>query len=150
MAEKKKTKGTKKTTKRKKPAKKVELKKEEVVKAAEIAPPPAREVVVPKEVVAPKPKKGKPPKGVRYYGTGRRKEAVAKVWIRPGNGEIFLNGRGFTEYFCGRKLLEYQVTRPLAVTNTQGNYDVYAETYGEEFLVRREQSRLELPGPCLK
>ena len=139
MAEKKKTKA-KKTVKRKKPVKKAEVKKEEMVKAEEIkakeveaekvVPPPAPEVIAPEAVVAPKPRRGKPPKGLRYYGTGRRKEAVAKVWIQPGNGNLVLNGKALSEYFCGRKLLEYQVTRPLAVTNTQGNYDVYAETYG--------------------
>ena len=137
------------TTARKKPAKKAEVKKEEILKAEEIkakeaevekiVPPPAPapsgaeltpEVIVPKEVAAPRPRMKKPPKGLRYYGTGRRKEAVARVWIQPGNGNIILNGKSLSEYFCGRKFLEYQITRPLTVTNTQGNYDVYAEIYG--------------------
>lgn len=71
------------------------------------------------------------PAGERIYlGTGRRKESIAEVKVYPGSGRIILNGRDFSEYFCGRKLLEYQVTRPLVVTNTLGSYDVYAETYG--------------------
>jgi len=133
MAEKKKTKAAKKTTTRKKkPAKKAEVaevRKEEV--APEVAAPAAAapEEVKPVKKAAPKPKKEKP-QGPGYYGTGRRKEAVAKVWIYPGSGNIFLNGRAHSEYLCGRKLLEFQVTRPLMVTNTIKSYDVHAEIYG--------------------
>ena len=65
-----------------------------------------------------------------FYGTGRRKEAIAKVWVVPGAGEISVNGKNFSEYFCGRKLLEFQVTRPLVVTNTRENYSVFAEAFG--------------------
>lgn len=132
MAEKK-TKAKKKTTTKKKRApRKLEAKKEEVLKKEEViaaeAAPPVAEVV--KEAPPPKPKKEKPSGGLKYYGTGRRKEAVARVWLRPGNGNILLNGRAASDYFSGRKLLEYQVTRPLVVTNTQGSYDVYVETFG--------------------
>lgn len=118
MAEKKKTKATKKITRKKKPVKKAEVK---------IAPAP--EAPKPEKKVVAKPKKEKVA-GPRYYGTGRRKEAVAKVWLSPGAGNITLNGKDFSEYFCGRKLLEYYVTRPMVVTNTRANYDVQAEAYG--------------------
>src|SRR3989339_142426 len=64
--------------------------------------------------------------GNKYYGTGRRKEAVAKVWIGPGSGRIVVNGRDFGEYFCHRKLLEFQVFRPLIVAGGQNLYDVQA------------------------
>jgi small subunit ribosomal protein S9 len=135
MAEKKKAKAAKKTTARKKkPAKKAEVKKEEVLKK-EVAPQVevpaavAPEVPKPAEKAAPKEKKERP-EGPGYYGTGRRKEAVAKVWLYPGNGNITLNGQSYSEYLCGRKLLEYQVTRPLVVTNTLKNYDVHAQIYG--------------------
>ncbi|MDD5382167.1 MAG: 30S ribosomal protein S9 [Candidatus Margulisbacteria bacterium] len=70
------------------------------------------------------------PKEQKYYGTGRRKEAVVKVWITPGAGKIVVNGKSFSEYFCGRKVLEYQVLQPFAVTSNQGRFDVYAEAYG--------------------
>jgi small subunit ribosomal protein S9 len=133
MAEKKKTKAKKTTTKKRKPAKKkVEVKKEEVLKPEIPAPPPAPAAVAPaeKKAVVPKAKKEWLPKGHRYYGTGRRKEAIAKVWLTPGSGKIVVNGKGFSEYFCNRKLLEYQVVRPLAVTNTRDNYDVYAQAFG--------------------
>ena len=65
-----------------------------------------------------------------YYGTGRRKEAVARVWLRPGKGNFSLNGKTLGEYFCGRKLLEYQVMRPLMITKTLNNFDIEADTFG--------------------
>ena len=131
MAEKKKI-TAKKTVRKKKPVTKVEEKKiaapqPEVAVVAE-APAPKKPVVT-----APREKKvklAKPAKGVRYHGTGRRKESVAKVWLQSGSGKILLNGRNYSDYFCGRKLLEFQVTRPLAVTNTAASYDVYADVFG--------------------
>jgi small subunit ribosomal protein S9 len=65
-----------------------------------------------------------------FYGTGRRKEAVAKVWLRPGKGAISVNGKDMGEYFCGRKLLEFQVMRPLMITKTQNNFDIVVDTFG--------------------
>lgn len=81
------------------------------------------------EVLPTKPKEKLPP-GPRYYGTGRRKEAVAKVWLVPGSGNIIVNGRSLTDYFYNRKLLEYQVTRPLLVAQVHEKYDVMAEAFG--------------------
>lgn len=121
MAEKKKTKAVKKAPRKKKAVKKAEVKP--------LAAPAPEVVVQPVEKAAPKPKREKP-QGPRYYGTGRRKEAVAKVSLKPGTGNIVLNGKAFSEYFCGRKLLENQVTRPLIVTNTRENYDVEVEAFG--------------------
>lgn len=77
-----------------------------------------------------KPPKVKKEVGPRYYGTGRRKEAVARVWLRPGTGSITVNGRPYLEYFCGRKVLEFQVNRPLAVTQLTDKYDVAAQAQG--------------------
>jgi len=65
-----------------------------------------------------------------YYGTGRRKEAVAKVWLRPGSGNIVVNGKSVKQYFCERKLLEARILKPLIVTNTLKSYDVLAEMFG--------------------
>lgn len=85
-----------------------------------------KETIEAKEEVAAAPA----PKGPLYCGTGRRKEAVARVKLYPGSGNIFINNHTLSEYFCGRELLEYQATRPLVVTNTAKNYDVHAEAYG--------------------
>ncbi|MEA3494230.1 MAG: 30S ribosomal protein S9 [Candidatus Margulisiibacteriota bacterium] len=85
---------------------------------------------MPKSVFKPKPKKEKALKGQKYYGTGRRKEAVAKVWLVPGKGSITVNGKDFSQYFCGRKLLEFTVQQPLVVSNVRQSYDVIAEAFG--------------------
>ncbi len=130
MTEKKKTRAEKKpVTRKRRPAKKAEIRKEEIAPAVEAPAAAAPEAPRAEERPVPRAKKERP-QGPGYYGTGRRKEAVAKVWIYPGSGNIFLNGRPHSEYLCRRKLLEFQVTRPLAVTNTLKNYDVHAEIYG--------------------
>lgn len=66
---------------------------------------------------------------VKYYGTGRRKEAVARVRLVPGGGQIVINKRPLEEYF-GQKTLELAVRQPLAVTNSLGRFDVYAKVEG--------------------
>jgi len=58
----------------------------------------------------------------QYYGTGRRKEAVARVFLRPGSGRISVNGKDFQEYFRGI-LVGVQALEPLKATNTAGRYD---------------------------
>ncbi len=70
------------------------------------------------------------PRGQKYYGTGRRKEATAKVWLVPGSGKMTVNGKPMKEYFCGRRLLEFIIGRPFAATQLGGKYDVYAELLG--------------------
>jgi len=70
------------------------------------------------------------PAGPRYYGTGRRKESTAKVWLLPGSGKVTVNGLDYVKYFCSRKLLEFQVNRPFATTQTAGKYDVFADVFG--------------------
>ena len=60
-----------------------------------------------------------------YYGTGRRKNAVARVRIVPGTGKITVNGRDAEEYF-GRKQLVDFVGTPFKVTDTEGQFDVIA------------------------
>ncbi|MFH1361117.1 MAG: 30S ribosomal protein S9, partial [bacterium] len=128
MAEKKikgKEKAAKKTSTKKKVAKKVAVPPE----AAQVVGPETP--VVEKVVSSPRrEKKIQLPKTVRYYGTGRRKEAMAKVWLIPGTGKITVNSKAMSEYFCGRKVLEYKITRPLIVTKTQNSYDVVVKALG--------------------
>lgn len=59
-----------------------------------------------------------------FYGTGRRKEATARVRLRPGNGRIFVNGQSFEEYF---PVVTTRMTalKPLHVTGTEGKFDIY-------------------------
>lgn len=65
----------------------------------------------------------------KYYGTGRRKNAVARVWLVPGSGNFSINQRGLEEYF-GKKTLEMIVRRPLELTSTLSKYDVIATVKG--------------------
>jgi len=66
---------------------------------------------------------------MKFYGTGRRKNAIAKVWLSPGNGKIAVNQRELDEYF-GKKTLEMIVRQPLELTSTLGKYDVIAKVKG--------------------
>ena len=63
------------------------------------------------------------------YGTGRRKSAIARVWLSPGEGNISINGRDFKEYL-GRPVLEILVQSPFEQLNLSGRYDVRARTTG--------------------
>ncbi len=65
----------------------------------------------------------------QYYGTGRRKSAIARVWLRPGEGKIQINGRPFDGYF-GRRVLEILVNSPFANLGLDGRYDVIASAKG--------------------
>lgn len=62
-------------------------------------------------------------------GTGRRKTAVARVRLAPGNGQVIVNGRPASEYF-GRPVLEALVRSPLQVTKSEGRFDVYVNVKG--------------------
>ena len=63
------------------------------------------------------------------YGTGRRKSAVARVWITPGEGKVVINGRDFKDYL-GRPVLEILVKSPLVQLGLDGRYDVKATAKG--------------------
>ncbi|MBI2842789.1 MAG: 30S ribosomal protein S9 [Armatimonadetes bacterium] len=66
---------------------------------------------------------------VRYYATGHRKNAMAKVWLTPGEGKVLINNRPMSEYF-GRKTLEVLVQQPFEAVNAVGKYDVIAKAEG--------------------
>lgn len=65
----------------------------------------------------------------RNYGTGRRKSAIARVWIKPGEGNITINGRDFKEYL-GRPVLEILVKSPLVELQMDGRWDIIATAKG--------------------
>jgi len=65
----------------------------------------------------------------QYYGTGRRKAAVARVFLRTGSGRITVNGKDFQDYFRGI-LVGVQALEPLKVTNTAGRYDALITVAG--------------------
>ncbi|WP_070121503.1 30S ribosomal protein S9 [Bacillus marinisedimentorum] len=66
---------------------------------------------------------------VQYNGTGRRKSSVARVRLVPGNGTIVVNGREFEDFFPLPAVREV-VRQPLAVTETEGSYDVHVNVNG--------------------
>ncbi|MBO5564475.1 MAG: 30S ribosomal protein S9 [Lachnospiraceae bacterium] len=61
-------------------------------------------------------------KATTYYGTGRRKSSVARVFMKPGKGNIVINKRDIDEYF-GLETLKVIVRQPLEATNTMGQFD---------------------------
>ena len=61
----------------------------------------------------------------RAYATGRRKDAVARVWLKPGTGKIEVNGRDQSIYFA-RPTLRLVINQPFGVTDRVGQYDVVA------------------------
>ena len=65
----------------------------------------------------------------RAYATGRRKDAVARVWLKPGTGKITVNGRDQEVYFA-RPTLRLILNQPFGVTDREGQYDVIATVKG--------------------
>jgi len=64
-----------------------------------------------------------------FYATGRRKRAIAKVWVEEGSGEITVNKKNLGEYFQ-RESSEMIVKQPLAMTETLENYNIHATVSG--------------------
>ena len=65
----------------------------------------------------------------RYYGTGRRKSSVARVYLVPGNGKITINKRDIEEYF-GLDTLKLIVGQPLELTGTTAKFDILVNVHG--------------------
>ena len=66
---------------------------------------------------------------VQYYGTGRRKESVARVYLRPGEGNIVVNKRPLEEYF-GRDTLKMILRQPLEITDSLQKFDIIVTVHG--------------------
>jgi small subunit ribosomal protein S9 len=64
----------------------------------------------------------------RYYATGRRKTAVARVWVTAGNGKFTVNKRPLDDYFGD--ILQQHVLLPLSTLNATGEYDIWATVKG--------------------
>jgi small subunit ribosomal protein S9 len=65
----------------------------------------------------------------RSYATGKRKDAVARVWIKPGKGKVTVNGKDMDAYFA-RPVLQMILRQPFQITNVEGQFDVYATVAG--------------------
>jgi small subunit ribosomal protein S9 len=66
---------------------------------------------------------------IQYYGTGRRKTAVARVFLRPGSGKFVVNRRDFDEYFPNQ-VLKMVIRQPLLVTETADKFDILVNVVG--------------------
>jgi small subunit ribosomal protein S9 len=65
----------------------------------------------------------------RFSATGRRKEAAARVWVKPGSGAITINNKGIEQYFK-REVLRMLLAQPFEATELQGKFDVQATVRG--------------------
>jgi small subunit ribosomal protein S9 len=66
---------------------------------------------------------------IHHYGTGRRKEATARVYLRPGTGQITVNRRTFEDYFPN-EALRMIIRQPLQLTETANRFDIYVNVEG--------------------
>jgi small subunit ribosomal protein S9 len=66
---------------------------------------------------------------IQYYGTGRRKTSVARVYLRPGSGKIVVNRRDFDEYFPNQ-VLKMVIRQPLLLTETADKFDILINVTG--------------------
>ncbi|PLL13188.1 30S ribosomal protein S9 [Tabrizicola sp. TH137] len=65
----------------------------------------------------------------RSYATGKRKDAVARVWVKPGSGKVVVNGKEMAAYFA-RPVLQMILKQPFQIANVEGQFDVYATVAG--------------------
>lgn len=65
----------------------------------------------------------------KFYGTGRRKSAVARIWMALGEGRFVVNKKAITDYFH-RETLRMVINQPFEITNMQGTFDVQANVHG--------------------
>jgi small subunit ribosomal protein S9 len=88
--------------------------------AGDIAPPPSTPAVLREQIIDAQ---------GRAYATGRRKDAVARVWLKPGSGKITINGRDQEVYFA-RPTLRLVINQPFGVAERDGQYDVICTVKG--------------------
>lgn len=67
---------------------------------------------------------------VQFIGTGRRKNAVARVRLIPGEGKVIINKREIDDYFGGLEVLKLIVAQPLVATQNEGKFDVLVNVHG--------------------
>ena len=77
----------------------------------------------------------------KVYATGKRKTAVAKVWIKSGNGKILVNGMDLNTWLGGHEAIKLKVVQPLLVTKQESSIDVTATTLGGGYSAQAEALR---------
>ncbi len=77
----------------------------------------------------------------RFYATGKRKTAVARVWVKSGNGNITINKKTLDEYFGGLEYAKLKVQYPISLANLIGKIDIYATVKGSGIMAQAEALR---------
>jgi small subunit ribosomal protein S9 len=77
----------------------------------------------------------------KIYATGKRKRAIAKVWITPGSGKMAINGQSLDEWLGGLDLIKKRVMQPLDVTKQVQSIDIIATTLGGGFSAQADALR---------
>ena len=77
----------------------------------------------------------------KVYATGKRKTAIAKVWIKPGSGKMAINGQSLDEWLGGLDMVKKRVMQPLVLTRQDQTIDVIATTFGGGFSAQADALR---------
>jgi small subunit ribosomal protein S9 len=77
----------------------------------------------------------------KVYATGKRKRAIAKVWITPGSGKMAINGQSLDEWLGGLDLIKKRVMQPLGLTKQVQSIDIIATTLGGGFSAQADALR---------
>ncbi len=77
----------------------------------------------------------------KIYATGKRKSAVAKVWVSAGSGKIIVNGMDLNSWLGGHEAIKLKVVQPLLVTKQEGSMDITATTLGGGYSAQAEALR---------
>ena len=85
----------------------------------------------------------------RAYATGKRKNAVARVWIKPGSGRMTVNGRDLAVYFA-RPVLRMLISQPFALCNRLNQFDVSCSVSGGGLSGQRRLERMRRAPPHLR
>ena len=85
----------------------------------------------------------------KYYGTGRRKKSIARVYLTPGTGKITINKRDIDDYF-GLETLKVIVRQPLVATETDGKFDILVNVKAADIQDRQALSDTALQELCLR
>ena len=77
----------------------------------------------------------------KIYATGKRKTAIAKVWITPGSGKMAINGQTLDEWLGGLDMIKKRVMQPLVISKQEQSIDVVATTLGGGFSAQADALR---------
>lgn len=77
----------------------------------------------------------------KVYATGKRKTAIAKVWLTPGSGKLTINGENLNDWLGGHEAIKMKVMQPLILTKQEKSVDIKATTFGGGYSAQAEALR---------